>query len=58
MEQERVLEFYNECMNMDLSKMLELITSTTSEDEKNFYTDLYNFVLKKRQKELVANGVF
>ena len=58
MEQERVLEFYNECMNMDLSKMLELIAGTESEDEKSFYTDLYNFVLKKRQKELIANGVY
>lgn len=58
MEQEKVFEFYNECMNMDLSKMQELIISTASEDEKNFYTDLYNFVLRKRQKELIANGVF
>lgn len=58
MEQEKVFEFYNECMNMDLSKMQELIISTASEDEKNFYTDLYNFVLRKRQKELIANGMF
>lgn len=58
MDKETVLDFYHECMNMDLSKMLELIASTVSEDEKNFYTELYNFVLRKRQKELIANGVY
>lgn len=58
MDRDKVYDFYTECINMDLSKMLELITSTTSEEEKNFYTELYNFVLRKRQKELVANGVF
>lgn len=58
MNKDKVLEFYHECMNMDLSKMLELITDTESEDEKNFYTELYNYVLRTRQKELISHGVY
>ncbi len=58
MSKEKVIEFYKECMNMDLSLMRDLIISTESEEEKGFYAELFNFVLKKRQKELIANGVY
>ena len=43
---------------MDLSAMLDLISNTTSDTEKAFYTNIYNFVMQERQKECVANGVF
>lgn len=36
MDSKRVFEFYNECMNMDLGKMLELISNTESVEEKIF----------------------
>ena len=58
MDKEKAFEFYMECMKMDLNKMLDLISSTSSVEEKNFYTELFNYVLRKRQKELVENGVF
>lgn len=58
MDENRLSEFYTECMNMDLGKMLNLILSTDSGEMKIFYTELYNFVLRKRQKELIADGIF
>ncbi len=58
MDKEKAYNFFVECMNMDFGKMLDLITTTESEEEKDFYTELFNFVLQKRQKELIANGVY
>ena len=49
---------YRECMNMDLSAMLDLIKNTSSAEERNFYTELYNIVMGQRQKECIANGIF
>ena len=34
---------------------LELLDSANSRAEKEFYTQIYNFLLAQRQKEVIAN---
>lgn len=34
---------------------LELLDSAKSRTEKEFYTQMYNFLLAQRQKEVIAN---
>ena len=34
---------------------LELLTTAKSQAEKEFYTQIYNFLLAQRQKEVIAN---
>lgn len=34
---------------------LALLDGAQSQDEKEFYTQIYNYLLAKRQKEVIAN---
>ena len=36
----------------------ELLAQAKSNEEAQFYTELYNYLLKKKQKKLVSNGVY
>lgn len=58
MDKERAFEIFNECMNMNLSQMQNVIEEATSKEEQSFYVELYNYVLKTRQEKVVADGKF
>ena len=36
----------------------ELVAKAKSSEEAELYTELYNYLLKKKQKELVQNGIY
>ncbi len=58
MDRGKANDFYQECLNTDLDSMLQLIINTKSEEEKSFYADICNFIMRKRQKECIINGIF
>lgn len=58
MDKERAFEIFNECMNMNLSQMQDVIEGASSKEEQSFYVEIYNYVLKKRQEKVVADGKF
>lgn len=58
MDKEKAKDIYDECINMNLSQMQELIANTPSSEEQSFYVEIYNYVLRTRQKKVVANGKF
>lgn len=58
MDKEKAFEIYNECMQMNLSQMQDVIEEAQSQEERSFYVELYNYVLKTRQEKVVADGKF
>ncbi len=36
----------------------ELVAHAKNQEEADLYTELYNYLLKKKQKELVQNGIY
>lgn len=50
--------FTEEILNMDLSDVKQLLIETTSEEQRDLYFKIYEFVLQKRQKEVLKEHVF
>lgn len=47
--------FGNDNSMISGEEYLELLDSAKSREEKEFYTQIYNFLLAQRQKEVIAN---
>ena len=47
--------FGSESRMINGDEYLELLSSAKNFEEKEFYTQVYNFLLAKRQKEVIAN---
>ena len=47
--------FGSETPTINADEYLELLSSAKSFAEKEFYTQIYNYLLAKRQKEVIAN---
>lgn len=47
--------FGSETPTINADEHLELLSSAKSFAEKEFYTQIYNYLLAKRQKEVIAN---
>lgn len=58
MDKKEAHEIYNNCMNVNLSDLLNVIDETKDDEERRFYVTLYNYVMQKEQKVLVKNGIF
>ncbi|MDD6579750.1 MAG: hypothetical protein PUE89_02370 [Lachnospiraceae bacterium] len=50
--------FTEEILNMDLSDVKKLLIEATSEEQRDLYFKIYEFVLQKRQKEVLKEHVF
>ena len=50
--------FTEEILNMDLSDVKQLLIEATSEEQRDLYFKIYEFVLQKRQKEVLNEHVF
>lgn len=58
MDKQHLYDLYQQCLNIDLGTLMDIINETTNEDERSFYVKLYNYVLQSREKVLVADGVY
>ena len=55
---DKINTFTEEILNMDLSDVKQLLIETTSEEQRDLYFKIYEFVLQKRQKEVLKEHVF
>ena len=51
-------EFYIKCMNINLMETTELENSAQNENEAEFVNMITNFVLRKKQEQVVADKRF
>lgn len=58
MSYEQLHDLYNNWDSVRISMLVEMIDNAENEEEKAFFTDLCNLILKYRQKECIANGKF
>lgn len=48
----------NDFLSMDLRDLRELIINANSDELRDFYVNTYNFVLQRRQKEILKEHVY
>ncbi|EXG87733.1 hypothetical protein K413DRAFT_4631 [Clostridium sp. ASBs410] len=49
---------YQECLNLDLDETTQLILETANEEEQEFYSLIYDFILQQRQKMVIKDNLF
>lgn len=55
---EKINTFSKELLNMDLSDFRELILKADSDELRDYYVSIYNYVLQNRQKEILKEHVY
>lgn len=55
---EQLRELYENPDSINISMLFDLIDGADSKEEKSFYADFLNIILKLRQKECIADGRF
>ena len=55
---EMLHEFYEKCMNMDLTETTDLENNASSSNEAEFINMISGFVLRKKQEQVVAEKRF
>ena len=51
-------EFYKRCKEMDIEETVEVALNAESEEEQEFVELISNFMMKTKQKEVIAQGKF
>lgn len=49
---------YQECLNLDLDGVTQLILETTNEEEQEFYSIIYDYILQQRQEKVIKDNLF
>ena len=55
---EAARKLYQECKDMDIEETMELVLSAETEDEQDFFSMLSDFVLQRKQKNVIAQKRF
>lgn len=55
---EVVRELYHTCKDMDIEETMELVLSAETEEESDFFSMISDFVLQRKQKEVIARKEF
>lgn len=55
---EAVRELYHTCKDMDIEETMELVLSAETEEESEFFSLVSDFVLQRKQKEVIARKEF
>ena len=55
---ESARKLYEECKEMDIEDTMELVLSAETEDEQDFFSMLSDFVLQRKQKNVIAQKRF
>lgn len=51
---ESVKQLYKKCKDMDIEETLELVLSAETEEEKEFFSMVSDFVLQKQQAVVIS----
>ncbi len=55
---EAARKLYQQCKNMDIDETRELVLAAKEEDEIEFFSYLSDFVLQRKQREVIKQGRF
>jgi len=55
---EVVKKLYKECKDMDIDETLELVLNAENEEEQEFFSMLSDFILQRKQKNVIAQKKF
>lgn len=51
-------ELYNICRDMDIEETMELVLNAETEEEGEFFSLLSDFILQRKQREVIARKEF
>lgn len=57
-EIEAVKKLYDTCRNMDIDETMELVLSAETEEEGEFFSMISDFILQRKQREVIAQREF
>ena len=57
-DREKYIEIYKEIIKLTPEDAIELLLNSDTEDQQFFFEFVVNFLLQRKQKELIANKVF
>ena len=51
-------KLYEQCRDMDIDETMELVLSAETEEEKEFFSLLGDFILQRKQQEVIKEKRF
>ena len=55
---EAAKRLYELCKDMDIDETLELVLNAESKEEQDFFSMLSDFILQRKQKEVIAQETY
>lgn len=55
---EAAKELYNICRDMDIEETMELVLNIETEEEEELFSLLSDFILQRKQREVIARKEF
>ena len=55
---EAAKKLYEECKDMDIDEIMELVLNAETEEEQDFFSMLSDFILQRKQKKVIAQKRF
>lgn len=55
---EAAKKLYNICRDMDIEETMELVLNAETEEEGEFFSLLSDFILQRKQREVIAQKEF
>ena len=55
---EAAKKLYEECKDMDIDETMDLVLNAETEEEQDFFSLLSDFILQRKQKQVIAQKRF
>ena len=55
---EAAKKLYEECKDMDIDETMDLVLNEETEEEQDFFSMLSDFILQRKQKQVIAQKRF
>ena len=55
---EAAKKLYEECKDMDIDETMDLVLNAETEEEQDFFSLLSDFILHRKQKQVIAQKRF
>ena len=55
---EAAKKLYKECKDMDIDETMDLVLNAETEEEQDFFSMLSDFILQRKQKQVIAQKRF
>ena len=55
---EAAKKLYEECKDMDIDETMDLVLNAETEEEQDFFYMLSDFILQRKQKQVIAQKRF